>query len=128
MLNIPEPAADQPPRAIVTPLRIILFLVVLLLLWGTYFLYSVMYAPIRVATDYGAKAHEHTRARQNMPPDAPSNWEVFELVAQKIDARARRCSRATPMRRLRGSIRPHLPSRSPAPGRCFARTVRAHRA
>lgn len=86
MLNIPDPSADQPPRAIVTPLRIILFLVVLLLLWGTYFLYSVMYAPIRVATDYGAKAHEHTRARQNMPPDAPSNWEVFELVAQKIDA------------------------------------------
>ncbi|MBX3404358.1 MAG: hypothetical protein KF699_13185 [Phycisphaeraceae bacterium] len=81
-----QPAGEPAPRAMITPLRVVLFTLLLLLAWAAYFLYSIMYAPVKVTTDYGRKAHEHVRARQSMPADAPSNWEVFELIAQKIDA------------------------------------------
>lgn len=77
---------STPAKPLVTPLRIILFLFLLIVLWGGYFLYSVMYAPIKITTDYGAKGHESVRARQGMPAQGPDNWEPFARLGEKLDA------------------------------------------
>lgn len=89
MPHTTEPVADHPPRAVVTPLRIILFLICLLILWAAYFLLGVMYAPVKITTDYGAKAHGHVRARQSMPAGAPDNWDLFARMGEKFDAARR---------------------------------------
>ncbi len=69
-----------------TPLKLAAIAVLLLLGLGVAFLVTVMYADPKVTVDYGAKAHELVRKRQNMPPDALNEWDLIGRIAAKHTA------------------------------------------
>ena len=69
-----------------TPFKIAAIAVLLLLGLGTAFLVSVMYAKPKVTVDYGDKAYELVRNRQNMPPDAANEWDLIGKLAAKHTA------------------------------------------
>jgi len=78
--------AAQTKKPWLTPIKIVLIACFLLLLLVAGFLITLITANPTIGINYGAKANELARTRQNMPADAPDNWGLISEIAAKLEA------------------------------------------